>query len=107
MLRYLPATNLTRHTEGRVSCDRVEWRAGLPLKIFEDAALSTPPGASRAEWGDEWHTDPEWLRAAHPAKYSNPVVGLQEQLGRHAAPGTDRNAPGGPHHARNQRPLPE
>ncbi|PYT05368.1 MAG: hypothetical protein DMF65_00385, partial [Acidobacteria bacterium] len=93
-LRYLPVANLTQDADGRVSFDRTEWRAGLPLKIFEDAALSIPQGASRAEWLDGWHTDLEWLRAAHRTKYSNAVVGLQEQLGRHVVEGTDWNAPG-------------
>jgi hypothetical protein len=93
-LRYLPIANLTEDAGGRISFDRVAWRAGLLLKLWEDARLVIPAGASRAEWLEGRHTDTEWLRATHRTRYSNAVVGLHEQLGRHVVEGTDTDAPG-------------
>jgi hypothetical protein len=94
LLRYLPVANLKQDERGRIAFDRVAWRAGLPLKIWEDERLALPPGASRADWLAAWHTDLEWLRAAHRTRYSNAVVGLQEQFGRHPTEGTEADAPG-------------
>jgi hypothetical protein len=94
LLRYLPVANLKQDAGGRVSFDRAGWRRGLPLKIWEDENLSLPPGAAREAWLAGWHTDLEWLRAAHRTRYSNGVVGLEEQFGRHAAEGIDPDAPG-------------
>jgi hypothetical protein len=93
-LRYLPVADLKQGADGRVTFERVPLRAGLPLNIFEDPALSVPPGATAGEWLSGWHTDVEWLRAAHRTKYSNGIVGLHEQLGRHTVEGTDTGAPG-------------
>ncbi|MDX6692490.1 MAG: hypothetical protein QOF02_93, partial [Blastocatellia bacterium] len=81
-LRYLPVSGLRQEPSGEIHFRRESWRADLPLKIMEDAALSVPSG-SRAEWLDSWHTDLEWLRATHKTTYSNAVVGLNEQLARH------------------------
>ncbi len=83
LLRYLPIIRLTQDAEGKISFERVEWRAGLPLKLFEDAHLEVPSGGSRADWLNGWHTDLEWLKAAHRTKYSNAIIGLHEQLARH------------------------
>jgi hypothetical protein len=93
-LKYLPVANLRQTADGRVAFDRGAWRAGLPLKLFEDARLSTPAGEDRAGWLSNWHTDVEWLRATHATKYSNAVVGLNEQMTRHVVEGTDADAPG-------------
>lgn len=93
-LRYLPVANLKQQADGRVTFERVPLRAGLPLNLFEDAALSVPAGAAVEDWLGAWHTDLEWLRAAHRTKYSNAVVGLHEQLARHTVEGTDVDAPG-------------
>jgi hypothetical protein len=93
-LRYLPVANLKQEADGRVTFERVSLRAGLPLNLFEDAALSVPSGSNAGEWLGAWHTDLEWLRAAHRTKYSNAVVGLHEQMARHTVEGTDFNAPG-------------
>lgn len=93
-LRYLPVANLKQDADGRVTFERVPLRAGLPLSLFEDAALSVPAGSNAGEWLGAWHTDLEWLRAAHRTKYSNAVVGLHEQLARHTVEGTDVDAPG-------------
>ena len=93
-LRYLPVANLKQDASGRVTFERVHLRAGLPLALFEDASLAVPAGASVEGWLGGWHTDTEWLRAAHRTKYSNAVVGLHEQLARHKVEGTDADAPG-------------
>ncbi|HEX8353594.1 MAG TPA: hypothetical protein VF611_11885, partial [Pyrinomonadaceae bacterium] len=92
-LRYLPVANLAQAADGRVTFERAGWRAGLPLKLWEDARLNVPPGGGRAPWLEGWHTDLEWLRAAHLTRYSNAVVGLHEQLARHRAEATDPDAP--------------
>jgi hypothetical protein len=88
-LRYLPVANLKQSANGRVTFDRAGWRAGLPLKLWEDARLTMPAGEDRARWLSGWHTDLEWLRATHLTRYSNAVVGLHEQSARHVAEGTD------------------
>jgi len=93
-LRYLPVADLTQDAAGRITFRRVPWRAGLPLKLWEDARLRTPPGPGREGWLEGWHTDLEWLRAAHLTKYSNAVVGLHEQLARHVVEATDPEAQG-------------
>jgi hypothetical protein len=92
-LRYLPIAGLEQGSDGNVHFERVPWRAGLPLKIWEDQRLDVPEGA-RALFLDGWHTDVEWLRALHKTDYSNALVGLQEQLTRHRAEMIDPDAPG-------------
>jgi hypothetical protein len=94
LLRYLPVANLRQDARGRVTFDRADFRAGLPLKVWEDERLALPQGASRGRWLAGWHTDLEWLRAAHRTRYSNGVVGLEEQFGRHTVEGTEADAPG-------------
>lgn len=93
-LRYLPVANLRQAADGRVAFERAGWRDSLPLKLFEDTRLTPPAGAERGRWLSGWHTDIEWLRATHRAKYSNAVVGLHEQLARHVVEGTDAAAAG-------------
>lgn len=93
-LRYLPVANLREDERGDFSFDRALPREGLPLRIFEDERLSLPEGTTRAEWLSGWHTDLEWLRAVHRTRYSNGIVGLDEQLGRHAVEGIDFSAQG-------------
>ena len=91
-LRYLPVSNLRQSADGRVTFDRTGWRAGLPLKLWEDARLSPTEGEERGRWLGAWHTDLEWLRATHLTRYSNAVVGLHEQLAHHVVEGTDAAA---------------
>ncbi len=93
-LRYLPVANLKQDADGRITFERAALRAGLPLCLFEDAALAVPSGSTVEDWLAGWHTDVEWLRASHRTKYSNGVVGLHEQLARHTVEGTDVDAPG-------------
>jgi hypothetical protein len=95
-LRYLPVSNLKQSADGRVTFERTGWRAGLPLKLWEDARLTPPSGEERGRWLSGWHTDLEWLRAIHLTKYSNAIVGLHEQLARHVVEGTDAAAAGLP-----------
>ncbi len=81
-LRYLPVKNLWQEQDGQIHFTRADWRAGLPLKIWEDKALLVA-ASERAGWLDAWHTDLEWLRAVHKTTYSNAIIGLNEQLARH------------------------
>ncbi len=92
-LRYLPVSNLTEDASGTIRFTRAEWRANLPLKIWEDARLNVPAGA-RNSWLEDWHTDLEWLRALHKTEYSNALIGLHEQLARHWNEALDVDAQG-------------
>lgn len=82
-IRYLPITNLTAGADGAVTFETSDWAAGLPLKMIEDAALNVPD-ADKAAWLSDWHTEVDWLRAVHRTKYSNAIIGLNEQLARHS-----------------------
>jgi hypothetical protein len=93
-LRYLPISNLTQDTDGRIHFERAPLRDGLPLKIWEDQKLQLPDSAARAAWLLAWHTEMEWLHALHLTDYSNGLIGLSEQFARHATPMTDVDAPG-------------
>jgi hypothetical protein len=93
-LRYLPIKNLRQSSEGRVTFERAAWREGLPLHLWEDAALEIPRGATRDAWLGGWHGELEWLRATHRTFYSNAVVGLHEQLARHDSEAMDLDARG-------------
>ncbi|HEX8096938.1 MAG TPA: alkaline phosphatase family protein, partial [Pyrinomonadaceae bacterium] len=93
-LRYLPVSGLTQDAGGVVRFKRTDWRDRLPLRIWEDAALSLPAGATREEWLAAWHTDVEWLRALHKTEYSNGLIGLHEQLDRHPPESLNADAPG-------------
>ena len=92
-LKLLPITNLTQDEDGRVHFTAVPWEPALPLKIFEDPNLDIPT-ANRAEWLSAWHTDLQWLRALHRTQYSNGLVGLHEELGRHPTESTSPDGAG-------------
>ncbi len=79
--RYLPIINLKQDSSGQLHFETSQWRAGLPLQLFEDPNLNVP--GNRESWLSQWHTDQEWLGAVHRARYSNGIIGLYEQLGRH------------------------
>lgn len=81
-LRYVPISGLTEDANGRLQFKQISWQPGLPLQILEDPNLNVP-GADRAAWLSEWHTDTEWLAALHKTHYSNGLVGLHEELARH------------------------
>jgi hypothetical protein len=81
--RYLPIKNLKQDEQGRIHFETAPWHPGLPLQIFEDPKLEIPVAQSREAWLSQWHTDLAWLQALHKTHYSNGLVGLHEQLGRH------------------------
>ena len=82
MLRYLPISNLRQDADGKLHFKAIDWQAGLPLQMFEDANLVVPEN-NRVAWLNQWHTDTEWLEALHRTHYSNGFVGLHEELARH------------------------
>jgi Type I phosphodiesterase / nucleotide pyrophosphatase len=82
-LRYLPISNLTQDSDGKLQFKTISWQAGLPLQIFEDPNVILPAGSDRTTWLSEWHSDSEWLEALHKTHYSNGLVGLHEELARH------------------------
>jgi hypothetical protein len=94
-LRYLPIARLKQAAEGRIDFEITQWRAGLPLKIWEDPQLALPQAnIARSVWLNEWHTELEWLRALHKTEYSNGLIGVHEQLTQHPVEGLDVDASG-------------
>jgi hypothetical protein len=53
-----------------------DWGPGYPLHLLEDPDLNV--NGDRRAWLDEWHSEREWLDAAHRARYSNAIIGLEE-----------------------------
>lgn len=94
LLRYLPVAHLRQQSDGTIQYKRVPLRAGLPLKIYEDARLHVPAGERREDWLERWHSDLDWFRALHLTTYSNGIIGLQEQFGRHPTPAIETDVPG-------------
>jgi hypothetical protein len=82
-LRYLPVTNVRQDEAGRLHFESAPWHTGLPLQMLEDPNLDVPD-LNREAWLRQWHTDLEWLHALHKTRYSNGLIGLHEQLARHA-----------------------
>lgn len=93
-LRYVPVTGLAQDESGVVRFARQAWRAGLPLHMWEDPAVELPEGVSREAWFDGWHSDQEWVRAMHRARYAIGLVGLHEQMAPHPWAALDVNEPG-------------
>ncbi len=91
--RYQPISNLTQDGSGRLHFQLVPWQPDIPLHLFEDPQLTIPSG-DRASWLSQWHTDLEWLHAVHRTRYSNGVIGLNEELARHAIPRLSLDEPG-------------
>jgi hypothetical protein len=91
--RYQPVRNLTEDETGKLHFELVEWRAGLPLQLWEDKQLNIPE-RDRAAWLSSWHTDVEWLQAVHRTHYSNGVIGLYEELGEHPIENLRLDEPG-------------
>ena len=94
LLRHVPIAHLRQGGDGVIRYERVPWRAELPLKMFEDPRLIVPTNERREDWLDRWHSDLDWLRALHLTAYSNGLIGLQEQFGRHLAPAMEADTPG-------------
>lgn len=82
-IKYVPIADLRADVNGSITFDTRDWAAGLPLKIIEDPALNIAE-QNKAAWLTQWHTEIEWLRAVHRTKYSNAIIGLNEQLGKHS-----------------------
>ncbi len=93
-LRYLPVSNLKQDADGQVSFEYAPWRAGLPLKIWEDPQLNLPAIGNRNDWLNQWHSELDWLRVLHRTEYSNGLIGLHEQLTRHVSEGMDVDTSG-------------
>lgn len=80
--KYLPVAGLRQDQDGRTTFKTREIGSGFPLKYFEDEALLIP-ASNRAEWLSRWHSEIEWLNTVHKTKYSNALIGLNEQLTSH------------------------
>lgn len=86
-----PVVNLRQDADGSFNWDDAIWRAGLPLKLFEDPKLQLAPEVDRAEWLSSFHPEHEWMEAIHQCLYSNSVISITEQF----SPVAD-NVPGTP-----------
>jgi hypothetical protein len=80
-LRYLPVCQLHQDEAGVVRFEFRQWGDGLPLRLWEDPDLIAGP-EGRDAWLNDWHTDTEWLAAAHRCVYANAVIGLNEHFRR-------------------------
>ncbi len=92
MLRYLPVSRLQQTADGRISFTQIEWRDGLPFRIWEDPKLRVPD--DREIWFKGWHTEHEWVAATHRTDFSTCVVGINEHFSRHVAPAIDTDEAG-------------
>jgi hypothetical protein len=86
LLRLLPAANLREDNFGRLQVERIAWRDGLPLALWENPA--------QRDWLEGWHTESEWLAASADSAYPNAVPSLFEHFTRHVPPALDPGAPG-------------
>ncbi len=84
-MRYVPVQLSIDSGTGQIAIAPEKWMAGLPLKLWEDPALTTG-NSTREAWLSQWHTESDWFRAAHRTKYSNALIGLHEQFTRWAPP---------------------
>ena len=82
--RYVPVADLQQNADGKYTFQIRDWSENLPLKLYEDADLEVP--ADRKVWLNQWHRELEWLRATHRTRYSNAIIGLNEQLDEHPFP---------------------
>ncbi len=87
--RYLPVSSFRQDASGTITFQTKEWADGFPLKLFEDKDLAV---SDRTAWLNSWHSETEWLRAAHKTTYSNAIVGLNEQIDRHPLSRSDDSA---------------
>lgn len=92
MLRYLPISGLKQARDQRISFTEIDWRDGLPFRIWEDPKLRTPD--DRAIWFNGWHPEHEWFLAIHRTDFSNCVIGIQEHFARHETRLTNADEPG-------------
>jgi hypothetical protein len=78
-LKVLAVTNLRQHADGGTHFDNPGWRAGLPLELLEDERFAVP-ASDREQWLSQWHTEREWMRAAHRTRFTSAVIGLFEHF---------------------------
>ena len=79
-LRLQPVTGLLQTAGGEITWKTAAWRADLPLALYEDAELNLPAGQDRGAWLSSWHSEGEWMNAAHRCRYSNGMIGIVEEL---------------------------
>ncbi len=80
--RYQSVSGLRQNADGTVVFKEEPAGSGFPLRYFEDPEFAIAAD-ERAAWLSEWHTETEWMAAVHKTKYSNALIGLNEQLDRH------------------------
>jgi len=80
-LRYLAMRCLRQRADGSVEYEPAELGAGFPLRLWEDRNLGVAE-SERDAWFAAWHSDVDWLRAVHKTRYSDGIIGLQEQFQR-------------------------
>ncbi len=78
-LRYVPVRELRQDSDGSVHFEPAQLAAGFPLRLWEDPDLRVPSD-ERAAWLCAWHTELDWLHAAHKTRYSNGMIALHEQF---------------------------
>jgi hypothetical protein len=76
-IALLPATVTVDPASGALAVAGSGWRPGLPLGLSEDPNLAIE-GADRSAWLSSFHTEREWLDAAHRTRLGLGVVGLSE-----------------------------
>ncbi len=86
MLRYVPVSGLKQQPGGEISFQQINWRDGLPFRLWEDPRVRTPD--DREIWLNKWHPEREWLAVIHRTDFSISVIGIHEQFSRHETPGT-------------------
>jgi type I phosphodiesterase/nucleotide pyrophosphatase len=84
-LRLQPVGDLNQQANGEVTWRKQVWRAGLPLRLYEDPKMRLPSGQNKGEWLSTWHTEREWFSAVHECEYSNGIIGIAEELSSIAA----------------------
>jgi hypothetical protein len=80
--RYQSVSGLRQNADGTVVFKEEPVGSGFPLAYFEDPEFAIAAD-ERATWLSNWHTESEWMAAVHKTKYSNALIGLNEQLDRH------------------------
>lgn len=92
-LKYVPVAGLHQHPDGTIAFQRIPFKPGLPLRIWEDEKLKVQE--DREEWLDRFHDEEEWRAAMHETKYCLAVIGLYDLFASYyqerlkATPGPD------------------
>jgi hypothetical protein len=79
-IRVTPVAGLSENAGGNLAWQESQWAKGFPLELYEDSQLRIPAERDRSAWLSSWHTEREWINAAHKTRYSNAVIGLTEEL---------------------------